>query len=1082
MAMKIDYLIYAVAAIHLLCCPYTKVEESFNLQAMHDILYHGLNLTQYDHLEFPGVVPRTFLGPMFVCSLSSPIFFVLQLLGCSKIWTQYLVRAVLGLCVLGSFHVFRKAVEFVFGAQVAIWFLTITLTQYHFMFYLSRPLPNIFALPLVLLALTGWLRRRYSLFIIASAAAIIIFRGELALLFGLILLLELISRHITIPKLFRVAAPAGVIFLMLTVLIDSVYWGRLLWPEGEVLWFNVIQNRSHEYGTSPFLWYFYSALPRGLGASFLLVPLGAIMDFRVRRVLLPAVLFVLLYSLLPHKELRFIIYIFPLLNVVAAAACSRLWEARAQSPLHSIFALGAVGHLLLNSLFSVLLLCIATQNYPGGFALAHLHRTEQTENKVNVYIDNLAAQTGVSRFTQENMLWMYNKTEHLRNGSPEMFTFSHLLLEARSKYSPNLKPYSRTHDIIDVVEAFSHISFNYNSFLPIRIKTKPALFTLRRKKAFAQLFEAAFAKEEIEEAAFPEEDIEEAPFAEEGLEGAAFESQFPHEPNTKTDESLKSDEIDNVADIEEVGKVDEDGYMEQYAALKPEEEIERELENQISFTDDVEELDKAEQYAAIKPEEETERALENQILPTDKNDKTKKRAGISKSKHIGKKKKRETKVDAESNKKSLKLSDDADAGFALLEEESKLLDLEEERLLEDIYLSSADLSEPLDNKSLEENVETVTVQDQSQYEVNVKEKIKALIREEKEEEERVRKKLKPMKGKLEILLAEKKNAKIRQGLMKSTDCSDCQEENEINQSPSSQPLEVQKDGGEILRNELKDEDELLPPVVETNIETEVNDDDGIAMEKIGKDSDKIRFTDFSTQLPKDTKSPVAGVTPHVSSTSQLLILDMKVTTQIPLTQTLAPVAIIDEKTITPAMKEPEVISQSLLSTQEAPEITTKLPNNAASSEKHIVSDEMLGPTPMLVSSAVTKSPIPSPAAAPAALFPTDTLSSVKSVLLQEKQLDTLLTEEPKDFGTVPPELGLEEQSDQAKPVQSATLDSNQYSEIHDKELDFTKETYQNTIVAASVTHDQEKEKPTLNAGSEHFKEQGAPQVQMEITE
>lgn len=63
----------------------------------------------------------------------------------------------------------------------------------------------------------------------------------------------------------------------------------------------------------------------------------------------------------------------------------------------------------------------------------------------------------------------------------EMMTFTHLLLEAKSKYSQNLKPYSRTHDILDSVEGFSHIAFNYNTFPPIRIKTKPMIFILKRK-------------------------------------------------------------------------------------------------------------------------------------------------------------------------------------------------------------------------------------------------------------------------------------------------------------------------------------------------------------------------------------------------------------------------------------------------------------------------------------------------------------------------------------------------------------------------------------------------------------------------
>ena len=70
----------ALILLHLVVAPYTKVEESFHIQAIHDILAYGIptsNVSEtlradYDHFTFPGAVPRTFVGAALLAGLARP--------------------------------------------------------------------------------------------------------------------------------------------------------------------------------------------------------------------------------------------------------------------------------------------------------------------------------------------------------------------------------------------------------------------------------------------------------------------------------------------------------------------------------------------------------------------------------------------------------------------------------------------------------------------------------------------------------------------------------------------------------------------------------------------------------------------------------------------------------------------------------------------------------------------------------------------------------------------------------------------------------------------------------------------------
>lgn len=115
----------------------------------------------------------------------------------------------------------------------------------------------------------------------------------------------------------------GGLFEFLWILIDDDFSFLFCFCMFIILCFSIFGNFWIQ--TSPFHWYFTSAIPRAIGFPVILSVFGIIWERRLLYLAISNFIFLILYSYLPHKELRFIIYTFPSINLFAASAFARLF-------------------------------------------------------------------------------------------------------------------------------------------------------------------------------------------------------------------------------------------------------------------------------------------------------------------------------------------------------------------------------------------------------------------------------------------------------------------------------------------------------------------------------------------------------------------------------------------------------------------------------------------------------------------------------------------------------------------------------------------------------------------------------------
>ncbi|KAI1283322.1 Alg9-like mannosyltransferase family-domain-containing protein [Xylaria sp. FL0933] len=414
----------ALVIIHLAVAPYTKVEESFNIQATHDILAYGTPTrnvyeqlsSRYDHFDFPGAVPRTFLGPVFLAGISQPL---IALIGFQH--AQLIVRGLLGLANSAALLVFKYNLERAFGRSAARWYTVLQASQFHIIFYASRPLPNMFAFPLTTLAFSQLIPRpdprkqgaRYKVAIALLTMATATFRSELAILMVTVTIYGLIIPHISLTQVITPFLAFFALSLLISVPIDSYFWQKPLWPELWGFYYNAVLGSSSEWGVSPWHYYFTSALPKILTnplSSTVLIPFSLWNSGtakQARALVVPSLLFVAIYSIQPHKEARFIFYVAPPLTAAAALGADYIFCRRTKSLFFASASLMIVGSVLVSFAISTAMLIISSLNYPGGEALAAFKDLVTSSPSLDiqtasVHTDVLSCMTGVTLFGQHS--------------------------------------------------------------------------------------------------------------------------------------------------------------------------------------------------------------------------------------------------------------------------------------------------------------------------------------------------------------------------------------------------------------------------------------------------------------------------------------------------------------------------------------------------------------------------------------------------------------------------------------------------------------------------------------------------------
>ncbi|GAB4845153.1 Mannosyltransferase aptg1 [Ancistrocladus abbreviatus] len=323
---KVFLLCLAVRVINaLLLQTYFNPDEHWQaLEVAHHIVFG------YGHLTWEwkkGI--RGYLHPLLFAFL----YKVLALFHLDTPWfmmkSPRLLQSVFA--AIGDLFLYKYS-ETIFGSQVAQWSLFSQLTNWFMFFCFTRTFSNSLETVLTIVSLYYWpcmrvnynrahsTSRKLALGVAALACAIRPTSGITWIYVGL---LELLMTRDKLKFVFLEVAPIGVMVFAVTSLIDRAMYGSWILVPFNFLKFNFLSSGGDYYGTHKWHWYFTQGFTVML-FSFLPFSVAGIIYSKQWKIsgLIGWVLGI--YSLLGHKEFRFVLPVLPIALMFAGYCLSAL--------------------------------------------------------------------------------------------------------------------------------------------------------------------------------------------------------------------------------------------------------------------------------------------------------------------------------------------------------------------------------------------------------------------------------------------------------------------------------------------------------------------------------------------------------------------------------------------------------------------------------------------------------------------------------------------------------------------------------------------------------------------------------------